>query len=62
MLEVPDEGYRTFLRREDQVNELTISQPLVTVVCTTCGYLEQFAEAVLTGAKAIDYGEDHTDG
>ena len=62
MLEVPDEGYRTVLRREDEQNQMTMSQPLVTVVCTTCGYLEQFAEAVLDGAKSSDYGEDHTNG
>lgn len=62
MLEVPDDGFRTLLRREDKDRDLSISQPLVTVVCTTCGYLEQFAEAVLTGSKAAEYGEDHTNG
>ena len=61
LLESPDEGVRTTLRRV-RVNDPSqlIQQALVTVICTRCGHLEQFAEAVLKGARPGEYGEDHT--
>ncbi|MBB5752625.1 hypothetical protein [Prosthecomicrobium pneumaticum] len=60
ILEQPDAGLRTWLRREGQpfaAIDTKISQPLVTLVCITCGHLEQFAEATLEGADASLYGE-----
>jgi hypothetical protein len=33
-----------------------MSQTLLTLVCTHCGHLEQFAEAVLEGATPNQYG------
>ena len=60
LLEQPGFGLRTWLRREGepfaQVDEKT-SQPLLTLVCTNCGHIEQFAEAVLDGADPALYGE-----
>ena len=62
LIESPDEGVRTTLRRVQvsDPSELAIQQALVTVICTRCGHLEQFAEAVLKGARPGEYGEDHT--
>jgi transcription elongation factor Elf1 len=57
LIEQPEAGFRTWLSREDRrVGEKT-SQPLVTLVCTNCGHIEQFAEAVVEGAEPAQYGE-----
>jgi len=61
LLEDPNGQMRTHLHRES-VHKLyaasvkPISQRLVTLVCTHCGHLEQFAEAVLDGATPEQYG------
>jgi hypothetical protein len=61
MVEFPDEGYRSQLRRQNKADgRLSIDQPLISLICTTCGHIEQFAEAILNGAHANDYGEDLT--
>ena len=63
LVEAPDEGLRTILGRErlqEHEPSYRIRQTLVTVICTHCGHLEQFAEAILNGANPAQYGEDHT--
>jgi len=63
LVESPDEGIRTTLPRvklAEPENPFRIQQALVTVICTHCGHLEQFAEAVLNGIGPAQYGEDHT--
>ena len=63
LMESPDEGFRTTLRRFDLGSDsdaYSTQQPLVTLICTNCGHLEQFAQAVLNGADPILYGKDHT--
>ncbi|WP_407049908.1 hypothetical protein [Methyloraptor flagellatus] len=37
-------------------------QPLLTVACTNCGHLEQFAQAIVDGAEPDAYGEEVDDG
>lgn len=60
MLEQPEVGLRTWLNREDMpfasAGEKK-TQPLLTLVCTNCGHIEQFAEAVVKGAEPAQYGE-----
>lgn len=61
LLEDADGNSRTALRRQPIDGGLPHQfalQPLVTVVCTRCGHIEQFAEAVLIGAKPEDYGSE----
>jgi RNase P subunit RPR2 len=62
LVEQPDAGYRTVLERLDvtyqRYRKEAISQPLVTLICTNCGHVEQFSEAVLKGAPPTAYGED----
>jgi transcription elongation factor Elf1 len=61
LLEQPDAGVRTWLSREDQpfaVIGVKKSQPLVTLVCTNCGHVEQFAEVILGNTDPSPYGED----
>lgn len=69
MLEDPDSNFRTLLRREqvsthplyDKSYQKPITQRLLTLVCTHCGHLEQFAEAVLDGATPEQYGAEVID-
>jgi hypothetical protein len=61
LLEDPNAQMRTHLRREAVhkrygVSFEPMSQTLLTLVCTHCGHLEQFAEAVLEGATPNQYG------
>ena len=59
LLESPDTGFRTHLRRENKrPPRMFVEQRLVSLVCTNCGHIEQFAEAILIGAQAHEYGED----
>ena len=63
LIESPDDDIRTTLRRVDLSNREHVylaQQPLVTVICTTCGHIEQFAEAVIDGIDPERYGKDHT--
>ena len=62
LIEQPDADFRTTLRRVHVGPDIRpdIHQALVTAICTTCGHLEQFAEAILKGATADKYGKDHT--
>lgn len=60
LLETPVDGLRTILRRETidgRFPQQGVTQPLVTLVCTHCGHLEQFAEAILAGAAPDEYGD-----
>ncbi len=61
LLEDPNAQMRTHLHRESvhkwyAASTKPISQTLLTLVCTHCGHLEQFAEAVLEGATPDQYG------
>ncbi len=62
LVEEPKAQFRTYLRRYQGVDgpyhEKSISQKLLTLICTHCGHLEQFAEAVLDGAKPEEYGAE----
>jgi ribosomal protein L37E len=61
LVEAPDEGWRTTLTRShiaDNNDAMRIQQTLVTVICTRCGHVLQFAEAILNGAVPSQYGED----
>lgn len=70
LLEDPDASFRTLLKREklstrplyENANEKPITQKLLTLVCTKCGHLEQFAEAVMDGATPDQYGAEVDDG
>jgi hypothetical protein len=65
ILEQPKAGARTMLWRHmvgGQIEDAPISQPLVSLLCTNCGHIEQFAEAVLNGASPEQYGEPIIDG
>ena len=61
LVEQPDQGYRTVLERQDvghhRHGREAVAQPLVTLICTHCGHVEQFAEAVLNGAAPAEYGD-----
>jgi hypothetical protein len=60
VIEQPEAGLRTWLNREDQPLAAIghkKTQPLVTLVCTNCGHIEQFAEAVINGADPAQYGD-----
>ena len=61
MLEEPSSGQRTHLERgQIEVGLLAgmrLTQPLVTLVCTNCGHLVQFAEAPLLGTSPDQYGK-----
>ncbi len=71
LIEDPNSNVRTILERRplstdplyrfSRNNEEPIFQKLITLVCTRCGHLEQFAEAVLDGAKPEDYGDEARD-
>ncbi|MBT9288811.1 hypothetical protein [Prosthecodimorpha staleyi] len=61
ILEDVDENIRTVLRRQPYGGGPSahfVSQPLVTLLCTHCGRLEQFAEAILKGAEPAEYGSE----
>lgn len=61
MIEEPDVPMRTYLRRHSAGGGPAAQfthQTLVTLICTRCGHLEQFAEAVLNGARPEQYGAD----
>ena len=65
LVEAPDDGVRTTLLREwrNEFDDLLGSarQPHVTVICTNCGNVHQFAEAVVNGSIEADaYGKDYT--
>ena len=63
LVESPGEGVRTVLRRFDVTSDTVqyqTQQPLVTLICTNCGHLEQFAQAVFNGVEPAAYGKDHT--
>ena len=56
LIEDPDNGSRYKIERH--YNNFVVTQEVVTLVCTQCGHLEQFADAVLTGgAKPDEYGK-----
>jgi hypothetical protein len=60
ILEQPQAGARTMLWRHmvgGQIEDSARSQPLVSLLCTNCGHIEQFAEAILNGASPEQYGE-----
>ena len=65
MLEEPSAGRRTHLERGELdvglLAGLKLTQLLVTLVCTNCGHLVQFAEAPLFGAVPNQYGEISSD-
>jgi len=59
LVEDPKMNLRTHLRREPNGGGLAsqfFTQNLVTLICTNCGHLEQFAESVLEGATPEQYG------
>lgn len=61
MVEEPDSNIRTHLRRYPAGGGLALqstSQTLATLICTRCSHLEQFAEAVLNGARPEEYGPE----
>jgi hypothetical protein len=61
VLEQPSANLRHFLIRETDPTDVfseKVTQRLVTIVCTNCGHLEQFAEAALLGADPDAYGTD----
>ena len=66
MLEEPSANLRTQLERGQieigMLKGMKLTQPLVTLVCTNCGHLVQFAEAALSGAAPDQYGEIASDG
>ena len=67
LLEEPKGEYRTYLRRYHSPNgpspgKATLNQKLLTLICTNCGHLEQFAEAILDGAKPEEYGVEVQNG
>lgn len=60
LLEEPDKAVRTLLIRESTDGtfpQFRTTQFLATLLCTNCGQVYQFAEAVLDGAKPSDYGK-----
>ena len=60
ILEVPSAKSRTMLWRhhtDGQIEDTIASQYLVSLLCTRCGHVEQFAEAILNGAVPTEYGE-----
>lgn len=59
LLEQPDMDYRTTLVREPLAQSAgeVVRQKLLTLLCTNCGHLEQFAEAVVNGAEPYAYGD-----
>jgi transcription elongation factor Elf1 len=65
MLEEPSSGQRTHLERGHidlgLLAGMKLTQPLVTLVCTNCGHLVQFAEAPLLGAQPDQYGQASDD-
>jgi DNA-directed RNA polymerase subunit RPC12/RpoP len=61
VLEQPSAKLRHWLVREEHAHAAIgnkMVQRLVTIVCTNCGHLEQFAEAALVGADPGAYGTD----
>jgi hypothetical protein len=61
VLEQPSANLRHWLVREEHAHAAIgqkVVQRLVTIVCTNCGHLEQFAEAALLGADPDAYGTD----
>lgn len=61
LLEDADGNSRTALARQPIGGgspQQFAMQPLVTLVCTNCGHIEQFAEAILVGARPEDYGSE----
>jgi hypothetical protein len=68
LIEDPNANVRTILERRplssyplyrySRNGEEPIFQNLITLVCTNCGHLEQFAEAVLDGATPEQYGSE----
>ena len=65
LIEEPSSGQRTHLERGQidfgLLKGMKLTQPLVTLICTNCGHLVQFAEAALLGATPNQYGEVATD-
>jgi DNA-directed RNA polymerase subunit RPC12/RpoP len=63
LIEAPDDAMRTTLRRVNlsaRDDVYLAQQTLLTVICTNCGHIEQFAEAVIDGIDPDKYGKDHT--
>jgi hypothetical protein len=60
LLEEPTVGQRTHLERGQMdiraAEGSRLTQPLVSLICTNCGHLVQFAEAALLGADPDRYG------
>jgi hypothetical protein len=66
LIEDPGNDVRTILERQRLPSNPRSAEPifqkLVSLVCTRCGHLEQFAEAVLLGsAKPEEYGNEGGD-
>lgn len=65
LLEQPDSNLRTTLRRvrvDRPDSRPDIQQVLLTLLCTTCGHIEQFAQAVIDGVSPDAYGTPVEDG
>ena len=70
LIEQPDFGYRTNIERSriyarsddkpfwDDDSPSAVQQLLVTLLCTTCGHVEQLNDAILNGAPPTEYGAD----
>jgi hypothetical protein len=60
LIEDADDNVRTSLDRKAPSGDFgahVASQRLLTLLCTNCGHLEQFAQAVLDGATPVQYGQ-----
>jgi hypothetical protein len=60
LIEDADDNVRTSLDRRAPNGDFganVASQRLLTLLCTNCGHIDQFAEAVLDGATPIQYGQ-----
>ena len=62
LVEQPDSEMRTWLVRSGNpfAPERTsaVAQPMISLICTNCGCLNEFAEAVIAGAESSAYGTD----
>ena len=69
LLEQPDFGYRTLLNRQKisadpddrqfwNDDSSSLRQALVSLLCTNCGHVEQFSQAIVEGVDPRVYGED----
>jgi hypothetical protein len=58
LVDQPEVDVRTWLERSGRGGDFFggMKQPLLTLICTRCGHLEQLAEAVVKGASPSQYG------